>query len=105
MQDPNFKCPVTGKEFFIARHSTAFRGSDLIYKDRWDKELINEENGAALIPIPKEGFCINHISNKAESHSKMQEHLKQRAKTHFQTDVKFQKRKRGDMLGDTKHNK
>jgi hypothetical protein len=105
MQNPNFKCSVTGKEFFIAKHSTSFVGADPVYKDQWGKKLINDENGALLIPIPKEGFCINHIANKAESQLKMKDHLKQRAKQHYQTDIKFQKRKRGDMLGDTKHNK
>lgn len=104
--ETNFKCPETGREFFISQYSTSFKGSEKIFKDKWGKQLVNEENGVILEFIDHDrGFCTTVMGSKQEQYVKMQDHLKQRSKEHYQKDIKYQRRHRGDLLGDTKHNK
>lgn len=58
----NFKCPETGKEFFISNYSTSFKGTDKSYFDKWKKPLVNPENDVLLIPIERDrGFGSNVI--------------------------------------------
>ena len=103
----NFKCPETGKEFTIPTYKTKFdENGNSLYFDNYGKQVVNPENGVLLESIPRNnGFCTNLGSSKAEGYQKMQTNLKQRAKDHYQSDIKYHRKKRGDMLGDTKHNK
>jgi len=100
MQQANFKCPITDKEFFIPQYRASSDNGIAVYKDKYGKVLINPDNNAELIPIPKDGgFCTTVLGSKQEQYQKMQSHLKQRSKDHYQSDVKYQRRKRGDQLG------
>ena len=102
----NFKCPKTGKEFTVSSYSMKIVDGKSVYSDKWG-ELKNPDNGEALLYVESEfkGFCTTHLGSKSERKTKMQDHLKKRAKDHYQTDTKYQKRKQGDLLGTTKHNK
>lgn len=98
----NFKCPKTGKEFTIAEYTTKFPEGKATYFDKYGKQIINPDNGEPLISIPKNnGFCTTFGSSKAESYQKMQDHLKQRSKDHYQKEVKYNRRKAGDALGES----
>ena len=90
MQQPNFKCPKTGKEFYITSHSISFSNTgDKIHKDKYGKQLINPENGELLVEIEKEfkGFCTSVHGSKSDQRQKMISSLKNRSKEHFKKDI------------------
>jgi len=82
----NFKCPETGKEFFVSQYSTKFEGSETIYLDKWKKPLINLENKALLVPIKRDrGFGTNTIgkfnTGTADGRERIKNHFAARANT------------------------
>lgn len=98
----NFKCPKTGKEFTFSEYKIKFTSEGKIYTDKHGNRLINPDNGEVLEDIPKNnGFATAVHGSKSEQYQKMQNHLKQRSKDHYQKDVKYNKRAAGDLLGDT----
>jgi len=50
----NFKCPETGKEFFISNYTIGYTDRK-VYRDKDMKELVNPANNVPLVPIEKGG--------------------------------------------------
>lgn len=100
--DVNFKCPKTGKEFWITEYTMRFTNQDKVYVDKYGSPLTNPENGELLIDIPRDrGLATAVHGSRVEQYQKMQAHLKQRSEDHYQKEVKYKKRSQGDLLGDT----
>ena len=77
MSRKNFRDPTTGQEFHITEFSSSLKDDQTIYKDRYRKELINEETGVKLefIPRPKEDFGMPVVSSYNASSSSGQDNL------------------------------
>ena len=81
----NFKCPETGKEFFISQYSTSFKGSESVYKDKYKKVLVNPENDVPLVAIERDrGFGVNFAKfspGTADGRERIKNHFASRAAT------------------------
>ena len=53
MAEVNFKCPKTGKEFFISEVRSKSKDGEQIFNDKYGKQLINPENNEPLVRIEK----------------------------------------------------
>ena len=83
MQEPNFKCPKTGKEFYITEVRHNYKGAETIYKDRFGKQLINPENGEVLVQIERDrGLCTTFGKFASSSPSEKKKILKDRSNNH-----------------------
>lgn len=101
MENYNFICPVSGKQFMVVSYRTTFENGRLIYKNNQGGVLINPENLVELQPIEKEidwskGSPITILGNDKSSIQKRSEQLKQRSKDHYKkeiSEVRYQKNK------------
>lgn len=101
--DNNFKCPKTGKEFFIPNYRTLIHNGNSVYKDKYGKFLTNPENGEKLTPIEKDidysdiNVSIG-IGNDKDGRAKRHSQLKARSKQHFQKEIKEDKYEKNKKL-------
>ena len=96
MREPNFKCPETGEEFHIVEYKSVFASSGIIYKDKYNKVLINPKNNVPLVPIEKvinwdEVNIYLGTGGGKSGNAKRQEQLQKRSREHFQKEIKEQK--------------
>lgn len=86
MQEPNFIDPKTKEEFYFSTFRAIATSSGIVYKDKFNKEIVNPKTGTPLITIPKEGFPTAFWAPEAERLQKTQAHFKARAKKHAQSE-------------------
>ena len=87
MQEPNFKCPKTDKEYFIPKYRSIPKGDDVwVYQDNYGKELLSED-GEKLVLIEKEfdGYPTAVYGDTNTRINNRQKYLKKRANKHAQT--------------------
>jgi len=89
----NFYCPETKKEFYIPTYRTMFQGGEKIYKDKFNKQLVNPDNGVVLLPIEKKvdwsegtGPMIGTGTGKSGI-AKRNAQLAQRSKNHYKKEI------------------
>ena len=95
--EPNFKCPETGKEFYINEYKTTFSNGGKVYKDKWNKVLVNPDNGVPLVDIPKEvdwsdGIAPQVIAGSGKAGTqKRVEQLQKRSHKHYKKEIAEEK--------------
>jgi hypothetical protein len=102
MQEPNFRCPKTGEEFFIVNYSISIgKDGKPIYKNKLKDVIKNPSNGETLQLIEKH-IDWNKVNvsigtgNDKDGIAKRNSQLKKRSKEHFKkevNEVKYQKNK------------
>ena len=96
-RENNFKCPETGKEFYINEYKTAYSDGKAHYRDKYNKTLINPENQVELVFIEKDVDWSERrppatiLGNDASSRQKRTEQLSKRSKEHFKKEISEQK--------------
>ena len=87
--DNNFRCPKTGKEFFISRHRTKMVEGEPVYTDKWGKTIVNPDNNEPLEYIPKKGGGVPFFGTgkDAAGKAKMQKMLKKRSHKDYKKNV------------------
>ena len=94
----NFIDGSTGEEFFVAKFTIGF-DKGIVYKDSEGK-ILRGSDGKPLNLIDRDrGICTAIQGSSAERHQAMQNNLKERAKKHYQTDIRYRKKAAGDKLG------
>lgn len=93
MNEPNFYCKRTGKEYFIPNYSMKFHTQDGItiteYIDKSTKKVVQSAEGLMLFPIEKKGNFETQLgSSKAEGKGKLVKHLRERSSNHYKKEVK-----------------
>lgn len=90
--EANFRCPETGKEFFIPQYKTKFPNGEKTYTDTEGDPLINPDNKMELVPIEKEwdgGMPSSGTGTDAAGKEKTRQQLKNRSKKDFQKNHKW----------------
>ena len=96
MREPNFKCPETDEEFHIVEYKSVISGSGIVYKDKYNKVLVNPKNNVPLVWIERkidwtDAKIYFGTGTGKSGIAKRQEQLKQRSKQHYQKEIKEQK--------------
>jgi hypothetical protein len=96
MRENNFRCPETNEEFHIVEYKTTFSGSEVVYKDKFNKVLVNPKNNVPLVWIERkidwtDANIYLGTGNGRSGNAKRQEQLAKRSKQHYQKEIKEQK--------------
>ncbi len=92
--ETNFKCPVTGEEFIIPQFRTMHKGGERVYKDKYNKVLVNPANDEPLeyIDKPFDGYpSLGKFSMLSKEQK--QDSLRKRSLNHSKTNGELKSRK------------
>lgn len=87
----NFRCPTTGKEFFIPHYKIKFPNGKATYVDEFNKPLVNSDN-IELIPMEKEwdgGMPSSGTGKDEAGREQMKNMLKRRSTEDFKKNHKW----------------
>ena len=94
----NFKCPITGEEFFISNYKIGYNDEGVVYKDDKGRVLVNPKNNEPLVELKKEGdYNVNFGKIASMGIEDRKKVLKDRSKKHNLTQKdKFHSMNRED---------